>query len=235
MAVYPSNIKQFTTKTDLVDTVDASDVDALQDEVTAIQRALGINPMVANTNNGTVPFPSVAARLDALESGSDTAVVTSQPPPVTAPTPPPTTATSTTPIVHVFNSYAVVPPQTYQTVVCNQIKTDSVGGQANGIGITIVRSGYYLIEGGTIWMGGAYQGQNLTVRVLNSAGGEVTANTLAYQQYPAAWSFNSVRGWSSIVYSFAAGTVLHLQLMNSGSGAVAANFSTIQAYFLSEN
>ena len=234
MAVYPTSIKQFTTKVNIVDTVNASDVDSLQDEVRAIQMVLGINPHVANTNNGPVSYANVSSRLDALQTGEST-LLNAQPPPVTAPTPPPTTSTTATPIVHVYNAYVVVPAQSYLTAVCNQTRVDNVGGQANGTGITIGRSGYYLIEGGTIWMGGSYQGQNLTVRVLNAVSGEVIANTVAYQQYPAAWNFNAVRGWASTVYAFASGTVLHLQLMNSGAGSVAANFSTIQAYFLSEN
>ncbi len=66
MTYYPSSIAAFTTKVDFVNVVDANDVDSLQNEVVAIETALGTNPAVSPTA-GT--FPSVGARVGALETG----------------------------------------------------------------------------------------------------------------------------------------------------------------------
>lgn len=66
MTYYPNSIAAFTTKVDFVNVVDANDVDSLQNEVTAIETALGVNPAVSPTA-GT--FPSLGARVGSLETG----------------------------------------------------------------------------------------------------------------------------------------------------------------------
>lgn len=55
-ASFPTSIKSFTSKTDGVDTIAASHVNDLQDEVTAIETALGasmanVAPLTAEINN----------------------------------------------------------------------------------------------------------------------------------------------------------------------------------------
>uniref|UniRef100_A0AAU3I9V3 Uncharacterized protein n=1 Tax=Streptomyces sp. NBC_01393 TaxID=2903851 RepID=A0AAU3I9V3_9ACTN len=69
-AVYPKQYKSFPVHKNLVEDIDASHVNGLQDEVLAIQQTLGINPhqdtglkMKANT------YASVADRLDAIQRG----------------------------------------------------------------------------------------------------------------------------------------------------------------------
>jgi hypothetical protein len=69
-AVYPKQYKSFTVHKNLVEDIDASHVNNLQDEVLALQQTLGIMPhqdtglkMVTNT------YASVAARLDAIQRG----------------------------------------------------------------------------------------------------------------------------------------------------------------------
>jgi hypothetical protein len=69
-AVYPKQYKQFTTHKNLVEDIDASHVNGLQDEVLAIQQTLGITPhqdtaLKMKTNT----YASVAARLDAMQRG----------------------------------------------------------------------------------------------------------------------------------------------------------------------
>lgn len=65
MASYPTSIKTFTPVQDRVDIVEANDVDDLQDEVRALEVALGIQP-AQSTMFPTVG--SVSERLDAIES-----------------------------------------------------------------------------------------------------------------------------------------------------------------------
>jgi len=63
---YPQSIASFTTKIDLQTVVDASDVNNLQNEVVAIETALGTNIAVSPTAGS---FPSATARIGALETG----------------------------------------------------------------------------------------------------------------------------------------------------------------------
>jgi hypothetical protein len=60
-AVYPRAIKAFLTRHDYTDDVMAAHVNDLQDEVSALERTLGINPQLPNV--------SIAARLADLENG----------------------------------------------------------------------------------------------------------------------------------------------------------------------
>ncbi|MER5754299.1 hypothetical protein [Streptomyces sp. NPDC002088] len=69
-AVYPKQYKSFTTHKNLVEDIDASHVNNLQDEVLALQQTLGVNPhqdtaLKMMTNR----WASVAARLDAIQRG----------------------------------------------------------------------------------------------------------------------------------------------------------------------
>lgn len=71
-AVFPNAVRVYTSKTDLVDTVLAEHVNLLQDEVTAVQSALGTG-MLASSWSGTFATPSthtsVSARLANMEAG----------------------------------------------------------------------------------------------------------------------------------------------------------------------
>jgi hypothetical protein len=71
-AVYPSSVKVFTTKVDLVDTVLAENVNTLQDEVTAVQTSLG-SGILSSTWAGGYTNPtthaSVQARMANIEAG----------------------------------------------------------------------------------------------------------------------------------------------------------------------
>jgi hypothetical protein len=75
-ASYPSQVRVFTTKQNVVDTVDASHPNSLQEEVVAIESTLGINPATSTTPNpsstfnaGSNNFGTVSARLANLEVG----------------------------------------------------------------------------------------------------------------------------------------------------------------------
>jgi microcystin-dependent protein len=63
-AVYPANVRSFTTHTDLVETVFALHMNDAQDEITAIQNVLGANPQGAATGPATV-----GKRMVDLETG----------------------------------------------------------------------------------------------------------------------------------------------------------------------
>lgn len=76
MASYPSSIAIFGSKTNIVDIIDASHPNTIQDEVTAIESTLGVEPRLSTTpsSGGTftataTTFGSVNARLANIETG----------------------------------------------------------------------------------------------------------------------------------------------------------------------
>lgn len=67
-AIYPVAVRNFTVHDDYVEVVDASHVNALQDEVTAVESTLGASPHVyAPTGAKSTVYPSVGGRLDSHE------------------------------------------------------------------------------------------------------------------------------------------------------------------------
>jgi hypothetical protein len=71
-AQYPSSIRSFTPKVDLVDTVFADHVNVLQDETRALQVSLGTTLLASNylgTFATTGTWPSLSARLSNIEFG----------------------------------------------------------------------------------------------------------------------------------------------------------------------
>jgi hypothetical protein len=80
-ATYPASIASYSTKENVVDVIDASHPNLLQDEVIAIESILGITPNISTTpsaggtfNAASNPFLTVSARLANIETGvvSDT-------------------------------------------------------------------------------------------------------------------------------------------------------------------
>lgn len=68
-AIYPTAVRTFVDHQDYVEIVDASHVNALQAEVTAIEATLGVQPEVyAPIGTKATSYSSVGARLDAHES-----------------------------------------------------------------------------------------------------------------------------------------------------------------------
>lgn len=77
VASYPSSVRTFTNKVDLVDTVLADHINALQDEVRALEillgaTALGTNPLTSNyagTFSTTATWTSLDERINNIEAG----------------------------------------------------------------------------------------------------------------------------------------------------------------------
>lgn len=68
-AIYPKAVRTFVEHQDDVEIVDASHVNALQDEVTAIEGTLGAQPQIyAPTGHAPTAYATVGARLDAHEA-----------------------------------------------------------------------------------------------------------------------------------------------------------------------
>ena len=71
-ALFPNNVRIFTSKTDLVDTVLADHVNLLQDEVTAVENTLGTGLLVSSWSgsySNPLTHTSVSSRLSNIESG----------------------------------------------------------------------------------------------------------------------------------------------------------------------
>jgi len=75
MAVYPTGVVNFPTRNDFSDTIFAAHPNALQEEVTAIESTLGVNPKTSTnpTSSSTFvagfTFATVNARLANIENG----------------------------------------------------------------------------------------------------------------------------------------------------------------------
>lgn len=75
-ASYPSQVRVFLPKQNIIDTVDASHPNSLQEEVVAIESTLGLIPATSTTPNpsgtfnaATTNFNTVSARLANIETG----------------------------------------------------------------------------------------------------------------------------------------------------------------------
>jgi hypothetical protein len=75
-ASYPSSVRPFTTKTNILSVIDAADPNSLQEEVVAIETTLGVNPAlstsVVSTDtflNTSSQYSTVALRLANIERG----------------------------------------------------------------------------------------------------------------------------------------------------------------------
>lgn len=75
-ASYPSSLKTFTTHVNLTETIDSSHVNALQDEVAAVESILGTTPSVSTTPNSggtfnatSTTFSTLSARIANVETG----------------------------------------------------------------------------------------------------------------------------------------------------------------------
>jgi hypothetical protein len=74
MAVYPSGVKSFQNKTDFTDIILAEHINAIQDEVTAIEAVVGVSPNVSGGYVGTfddttITFSTLSARIANIEKG----------------------------------------------------------------------------------------------------------------------------------------------------------------------
>ena len=74
MAVYPSGVKSFQNKTDFTDIILAEHINAIQDEVTAVEASIGVSPNVSGGYVGsfddqTITFATLSARIANIEKG----------------------------------------------------------------------------------------------------------------------------------------------------------------------
>ena len=75
-ASYPASVRSFSTKRNTLDIIDASDPNGLQEEVIAIQSAIGVSPALSTSPSATgtfatnaTSFSTLTARLANIETG----------------------------------------------------------------------------------------------------------------------------------------------------------------------
>lgn len=75
-ASYPSSIRSFSTKRNILDVVDAADPNGIQEELVAVEVAIGVSPNISTSplNTGTFSatstiFSNLTARLANIETG----------------------------------------------------------------------------------------------------------------------------------------------------------------------
>ena len=65
-ASYPSSVRPFTTKVNVLDIIDASHPNSLQEEVVAIESTIGLNPALSTTPSPTGSFISTSTQFNTL-------------------------------------------------------------------------------------------------------------------------------------------------------------------------
>jgi len=166
-ASYPKAIKTFTTKHDFTDDVNAVDVNDLQDEVKAMQSVLGIMPLTQMNKDPaqTIPWTTVAGRLDALEAGL------------------------TKPVFSTWNNDKVQVVKNvvkFVTLDAPSAANDPLGWYNGTTGFRINRTGWYHINGYTLWRANASTGLRRT-SLYTSGVLQAVSDNLG----PATWSFES--------------------------------------------
>jgi hypothetical protein len=240
MAVYPASIKQFTTKRDVYDVNYAADINALQDEVRALQMVLGINPQVANLNSGSVYYQDIASRLDSIEKGEGTlgAQVTGI---LNAPPPPPPKASTSVLTCSVYNPYLVIPASDGVLANANWGAWDTAPltlgvAQADGTGITIQRSGFYQVEATGRWGNppGGSSIQMMSVR--EGSYNEIVGSFEVIQHFPGGIinGPGALRTSASGICRLTTGTPLRVWLFNQSTIPVPFYNLSLTTYFLSE-
>jgi hypothetical protein len=75
-ASYPASVRSFSTKRNTLDIIDASDPNGLQEEVIAIQSAIGVSPALSTSPSASgtfatnaTSFSTLTARLANIETG----------------------------------------------------------------------------------------------------------------------------------------------------------------------
>lgn len=130
-AVYPKQYRSFTVHKNLVEDIDASHVNNLQDEVLALQQTLGLTPhqdtaLKMKTNT----WASVAARLDAMQRGKGV------------------------PVVFLSKTSDSVKAGPWKMITWPRPSTaNDPEGLFNGHSITVNRSGWWIVFAHVIWTG----------------------------------------------------------------------------------
>lgn len=152
-ATFPNSVRVYTTKTDLVDTVLAEHVNLLQDEVTAVQSALGTG-LLTSSWSGVYTNPSnhatVSARLVNIEAGLsslDTLKAPKSSPTFTGTPLAPTAATST-------NSTQVATTAYVVSRIANDAPTKTGTGASGNWAINVTGSAAKLTTARTITLSG---------------------------------------------------------------------------------
>ena len=171
-ATFPRGIRTFTTKRNLLDDVDASHINDIQDEIKALEQVLGLNPhqdtSLVNTPSGAKApvnqWTTVADRLKFLQRRQDIPVFSLfRDPPQTFPT------------------SKVIPRDRHIVTFPKPSATNDTHALFNGsTGVTIKRTGYYNVFGACRFPRSSLKGvRELTLRINNydAAYSAVTAHT----------------------------------------------------------
>lgn len=134
-AVYPFQYKQFIQHKNLVEDVDASHVNDLQNEVAAIEQVLGLNPAADSTLKMKVnSWASVGARMSAIQRGQGL------------------------PVFFAYKSADTV--KTLSNQASKQVAfprpstTNDPENLYNGTGFTTNRSGWWFLQAQAMWTNG---------------------------------------------------------------------------------
>ena len=213
-ASYPNTIKTFTAHRDYLDDVDAVDVNEIQDEVVAMQKIIGVNPlaMVDRDPGQPVTWNTIAGRLDALEGGK------------------------TTPIFKTSDNVAWTLPagSNINTVRAWNLPAPPPGNDTLGwyipSGFKVNRTGWYNINVSAMWKENAAEGtrrtclalgsgENVVLAAVDESTGKVTNRQWAYHN-------------AGAILLLGKGTILRLAVAHNCPTAQAVQYGRLEGVFL---
>lgn len=153
-ATYPLAVRTFTQKRNLLDDVDASHINDIQDEIKALETALGVMPQIDNTRK--VTYPSVGARLDAMSTHKDLAAWDLY---------------TTTAYNFPAGAGNVLDYSTPRHFVPLKVERGDTDGLFDGTGVKIKRAGWYHVNAGGYFDNSAIKGvRNLSLWRITPSG-----------------------------------------------------------------
>ncbi|MFE2101071.1 hypothetical protein [Streptomyces sp. NPDC059468] len=204
-AVYPKQYKSFTVHKNLVEDIDASHVNNLQDEVLAVQQTLGINPHQDVTlKMKTNTWASVGARMSAIQRGQGTPAVFLQKSADAVPRP--STGTKTKTISFPRPSYDPEGLWNGSTITANRTGWWIITARAKWVNWTPYNKSPYTDREIDIWVGGQ---QVATVDNLPSPDGN-THQMITYQNWVTAGQKIEMHLYHDVVGKNLGVTDLHL-------------------------
>jgi hypothetical protein len=172
-ATYPNGVKVWSPRVNQRDDVEADDVNSLAAEIIAIQTTLGLSPAIDTSVNGDhIDHQTVSQRLHDIQSGYNRPVVR-------------------------LEGNAIIPnaaeiPIDFAAIAA-QIDSD---GAFDGVGITIPRSGWWVLTGDCRWPinTNGFRLLALTFSGTNELSGQTSPGTGFFVRTSVSWQGNLTKG-----------------------------------------
>lgn len=206
-AVYPAQVKVFVPHTDQKETILAAHVNALQEEMAAVQTVLGTGPQIdATLNQQYTNYGTVRQRLETIQRGSDRPVCR----------------------VQRWQSQQALPNLTYTNIAWDTTgQIDPFNMFSSGTDIICQRTGWYTVSGNVNYAPNATGQRQFVLTIGLGKPGSVNDTTTDPwqsgnngQPFSAAWGTLLNLGWAGKITK---GQVVRLAAWQSSGGTLGVN------------